>query len=221
MLVGNKTKEKRMLSRITLLFIFLHQPPESTNLLGQFQASSRFQTSSPQSRTLIYSKPCFMVRMIVIFLIFNHSFAIFRLVDCSIRRPIAFGLTKLLSLIFCSLVLGLWLFNYSCSCQTDVLGRLLIQSVGGWICWPVVSSIRLELTWLMLLVLFLQTFSLAVQDVIILLNNYVFTLGLHQDCLRSLQDYLNLVVFYPLWSSLTSRILQGWSVGTPAITSSL
>ena len=49
----------------------------------------------------------------------------------------------------------------------------------------------------MLLILFSQLFSWAVQDRIIPLNNLTSTLDLHQDCLRFLRDYLSLLDLHP------------------------
>ena len=65
-----------MLTRITLLFIFLYQPLKVTGLFSWLQASSWFQTSSSWSKTLIGSKSCLMVEVIVIVLKFDHLFAI-------------------------------------------------------------------------------------------------------------------------------------------------
>ena len=161
-----------MLLGIALLFIFLYQPPKLIGFFGRLQASSRFQTSSLWSRTLINFEPCLMVKMIIIVFVFGHLFAIICLVNCLIRRPIVFGLTEPLILVICSLVLTFWLFNHFRSCQTDILGWSLIWLVGGLIGRPVVGSINLNLNWLMFFVLFLQSFSWAVQNKIIFLNNY-------------------------------------------------
>ena len=159
-----------------------------------------------------------MVEIIIIDLVFGHLFAIICLVDCLIRRLIAFGLTKLLVLVVCSLVLSPQSFNHSWYCQMDAFGLSMIWLVGSSISRPVVGSISLDLNWLMLLVSFLQSFFGAIQDGIILLNDHASISDLYQDCLHTLQDHLHLLDLHLLWSPLASTMLQGRSVSTPAVT---
>ena len=50
-----------------------------------------------------------MVEVIVIVLMFGHLFAIVWLIDCLVKRPIAFSFTKPLVLVIDSL--GFWSFD--------------------------------------------------------------------------------------------------------------
>ena len=93
-------------------------------LCGWLQAPGRFQTFSPWSRTLADSGPCLILEVIVIVLVFvwsigrHHSWlchivVLDCLVDCSVRCPIAFGLTEPSVSIVYSLILDFWSFNCS------------------------------------------------------------------------------------------------------------
>ena len=93
-------------------------------LCGRLQTPGRFQTFSPWSRTPADSGPCSILEVIVIVLVFvrsiggHHSrlyrtIVLDRLVDCLVRRPIAFGLTEPSVLIVCSLIFDLRSFNCS------------------------------------------------------------------------------------------------------------
>ena len=156
--------------------------------------------------------------MIIIIVVFGHLFAIVCLVNYLIRYPIAFDLTKLLVSIAWLFNLGLWLFDHSWSRKMDILGLLLVWSIGGLIGRPVDGSINLNLDRFMLLVLILQLFSWAVLDQIIFLNNHVSISDIHQNCLRTLWDYQNHLDLHLLWSPSANTMLQGSSVGTSTVT---
>ena len=71
----------------------------------------------------------------------------------------------------------------------------------------------------MFLILFLRSFSWAVQDGIIPLNDHASTSDLHQDHLRTSRDHLDKPLdLLPLRSLPASTMLQGSSAGVTAVT---
>ena len=160
--------------------------------------------------------------MIVIGLVFvrsivlgfaEQSFSIVRSVDCSVRRPIAFGLTEPSVSVVHSFgvakqmsLVGRWLGRS----VIRSVGRSLVRSVG----WLDRSRPRpVDAFYIVLAIILLSGLRRNHS-----LNDHASTSDLHQDRLHTLRDHLDFLDLHPLRSPPASTMLRGSSVGTPAVT---